>query len=73
MHGSVATVINHSEHQRAVARLSRTRDHGRENVIAGRTWHGLDASSPRGCWAKFEAMVEGAKIASQETPGAIAR
>ena len=43
---------------------------GRENVIAGTDCGmGTRVGHPEVCWAKFEAMVEGAKIASRELWG----
>lgn len=44
---------------------------GRENVIAGSdcgygTWVGQSAVDPDVVWAKFGALVEGAKIASRQ-------
>jgi 5-methyltetrahydropteroyltriglutamate--homocysteine methyltransferase len=47
---------------------------GRENVIAGSdcgfaTFAGSDEVHPSIVWAKFEALVEGAKIASRQLWG----
>jgi 5-methyltetrahydropteroyltriglutamate--homocysteine methyltransferase len=40
---------------------------GRENVIAGTDCGiGSRVGGPEICWAKFEAMVEGARIASKK-------
>ena len=73
-------VISHStvlvEHPELIAqRLMRYADIvGRENVIAGTdcgfaTFAGADEIHPSIVWAKFEALVQGARIASQELWG----
>ena len=73
-------VISHStvlvEHPELIAqRLVRYADIvGRENVIAGTdcgfaTFAGADEIHPSIVWAKFEALVQGARIASKELWG----
>ena len=72
----VPGVVGHAtdivEHPQAIAdRLVRyAKIVGRENVIAG-TDCGLGprVGSPQICWAKFEAMAEGARLASKELWG----
>ena len=70
--GVLAHCTDHVEHPRLVAqRLVRyARLVGRENVIAG-TDCGLGSrvGDPRICWAKLQAGVEGARLASQELWG----
>jgi 5-methyltetrahydropteroyltriglutamate--homocysteine methyltransferase len=72
MPGVISHVSNHIEHPQLVAeRLVRySKIMGRENVIAGTDCGmGTRVGHPEVCWAKFEAMVEGAKIASRELWG----
>jgi 5-methyltetrahydropteroyltriglutamate--homocysteine methyltransferase len=72
MPGVVSHVSNHIEHPQLVAeRLLRYANlMGRENVIAGTDCGmGTRVGHPEVCWAKFEAMVEGAKIASRQLWG----
>jgi len=71
--GVIDSTTNYVEHPELVAeRLSRyARLVGRENVIAGSdcgfgTFAGTPTVDPRIVWAKFRAMAEGAKLASQE-------
>ena len=72
----VPGVVGHAtdivEHPQAIAdRLVRyAKIVGRENVMAG-TDCGLGprVGSPQICWAKFEAMAEGARLASKELWG----
>jgi 5-methyltetrahydropteroyltriglutamate--homocysteine methyltransferase len=69
MPGVISHVSNHIEHPRLVAeRLVRyARLLGRENVIAGTDCGiGSRVGHPEVCWAKFEAMVEGARLATRE-------
>jgi len=72
MPGVISHVSNHIEHPQLVAeRLIRYANlMGRENVIAGTDCGmGSRVGHPEVCWAKFEAMVEGAKIATRELWG----
>ena len=71
--GVIDSTNNYIEHPELIAqRIARyARLVGRENVIAGTdcgfgTFVGVSAVDPRIAWAKFEAMAEGAKLASQE-------
>jgi 5-methyltetrahydropteroyltriglutamate--homocysteine methyltransferase len=67
--GVVAHCTDHVEHPRLVAqRLVRyARLVGRENVIAGTDCGlGTRVGDPLICWAKLQASVEGARLASQE-------
>jgi len=69
MPGVVSHVSNHIEHTQLVAeRLIRYANlMGRENVIAGTDCGmGTRVGHPEVCWAKFEAMVEGARIATRQ-------
>jgi 5-methyltetrahydropteroyltriglutamate--homocysteine methyltransferase len=72
MPGVVGHCTNHIEHPQLVAeRLIRYANlMGRENVIAGTDCGmGTRVGHPEVCWAKFEAMVEGAGIATRELWG----
>jgi 5-methyltetrahydropteroyltriglutamate--homocysteine methyltransferase len=72
MPGVVSHCTNHIEHPQLVAeRLVRYANiMGRENVIAGTDCGmGTRVGHPEVCWAKFEAMVEGAKIATKQLWG----
>ena len=72
MPGVISHVSNHIEHPQLVAeRLIRYANlMGRENVIAGTDCGmGSRVGHPEVCWAKFDAMVEGAKIATRELWG----
>jgi 5-methyltetrahydropteroyltriglutamate--homocysteine methyltransferase len=69
----VPGVVGHAtdivEHPQAIAdRLVRyARIVGRENLVAGSDCGlGPRVGSPRICWAKFEAMAEGARLATKE-------
>jgi 5-methyltetrahydropteroyltriglutamate--homocysteine methyltransferase len=67
--GVVAHCTDHVEHPRLIAqRLVRyARLVGRENVMAGSDCGlGTRVGDPLICWAKLEAAVEGARLASQE-------
>jgi 5-methyltetrahydropteroyltriglutamate--homocysteine methyltransferase len=67
--GVLAHCTDHVEHPRLVAqRLVRyARVVGRENVIAGSDCGlGSRVGDPLICWAKLEAAVEGARLATQE-------
>lgn len=67
--GVVAHCTDHVEHPRLVAqRLVRyARLVGRENVIAGSDCGlGTRVGDPKICWAKLEAAVEGARLATRE-------
>ena len=71
--GVVAHCTDHVEHPRLVAqRLVRyARLVGRENVIAGSDCGlGTRVGDPKICWAKLEAAVEGARLATSELWGA---
>ena len=68
MPGVISHVSNHIEHPELVAqRLLKYADlMGRENVIAGTDCGmGSRVGHPEVCWAKFDAMVEGARLASE--------
>jgi 5-methyltetrahydropteroyltriglutamate--homocysteine methyltransferase len=72
MPGVISHVSNHIEHPELVAqRLVRYANiMGRENVIAGTDCGmGSRVGHPEVCWAKFEAMAEGARLASKELWG----
>jgi 5-methyltetrahydropteroyltriglutamate--homocysteine methyltransferase len=71
--GVVDTKTHHVEHPRLIAqRLTRfAAIVGRENVIAGSdcgfsTWAGMSLIDPGVVWAKLAAMVEGARLATDE-------
>jgi len=71
--GVIESKSNFIEHPELIAqRIARyARLVGRENVIAGSdcgygTWVGQAAVDPDVVWAKFSAMVEGARLASRE-------
>jgi 5-methyltetrahydropteroyltriglutamate--homocysteine methyltransferase len=71
--GVIDTVTNHVEHPRLVAqRLTRFANLvGKENVIAGTdcgfgTFVGWSGCDPAVAWLKLEALVQGARVASQE-------
>ena len=69
MPGVIAHITDHVEHPELVAqRLIRYASvMGRENVIAGTDCGmGTRVANAEICWAKLEAMVEGAAIASQK-------
>lgn len=76
--GVIDSTNNYIEHPELIAqRIVRYAQLvGRENVIAGTdcgfgTFVGLSWVDPRITWAKFEAMAEGAKLASQELWGRV--
>jgi 5-methyltetrahydropteroyltriglutamate--homocysteine methyltransferase len=72
MPGVISHVSNHIEHPELVAqRLVRYANlMGRENVIAGTDCGmGSRVGHPEVCWAKFNAMVEGARIATKKLWG----
>ena len=71
--GVIDSTNNYIEHPELIAqRIARyAKLVGRENVLAGTdcgfgTFVGLSAVDPRITWAKFEAMADGSKLASQE-------
>ncbi len=68
MPGVISHVTNHIEHPELVAqRLQKYAQlMGRENVIAGTDCGmGSRVGHPEVCWAKFQVMSEGARLASQ--------
>ena len=72
MPGVISHVSNHIEHPQLVAeRLIKYAElMGRENVIAGTDCGmGSRVGHAEVCWAKFDAMVEGARIATRELWG----
>jgi 5-methyltetrahydropteroyltriglutamate--homocysteine methyltransferase len=69
MPGVIAHITDHVEHPELVAqRLIRYANvMGKENVIAGTDCGmGTRVANAEICWAKLEAMVEGAAIASKK-------
>jgi 5-methyltetrahydropteroyltriglutamate--homocysteine methyltransferase len=72
MPGVIGHASDFIEHPQLVAdRLIRyAKAVGRENVIAGTDCGiGSRVGHPKICWAKFEAMAEGARIATKELWG----
>jgi 5-methyltetrahydropteroyltriglutamate--homocysteine methyltransferase len=72
MPGVVSHVSNHIEHPELVAqRLMKYASlMGKENIIAGTDCGmGSRVGHPEVCWAKFDAMVEGSRLASQRLWG----
>jgi 5-methyltetrahydropteroyltriglutamate--homocysteine methyltransferase len=72
MPGVVGHITNMIEHPQLVAeRILRYADLlGRENVIAGTDCGiGTRVAHPSICWAKFDALAEGAAIATRELWG----
>jgi 5-methyltetrahydropteroyltriglutamate--homocysteine methyltransferase len=72
MPGVISHVSNHIEHPELVAqRLMKYASLlGKENVIAGTDCGmGSRVGHPEVCWAKFDAMVEGARLASERLWG----
>jgi 5-methyltetrahydropteroyltriglutamate--homocysteine methyltransferase len=74
MPGVIAHITDHVEHPELVAqRLIRYAEvMGRENVIAGTDCGmGTRVANAEICWAKLEAMVEGARLASNKLWGRV--
>jgi 5-methyltetrahydropteroyltriglutamate--homocysteine methyltransferase len=72
MPGVISHVTNHIEHPELVAQrlINYARLMGRENVIAGTDCGmGSRVGHPEVCWAKFRAMAEGARLATERLWG----